>query len=870
MSRSPRFASPPALAAWLLRVCLARRHGSLLGDLHEEFEDHVVAYGYGRAALLYWTHALHLLLMLSSHAVFWQTVMLKNYLLITVRTLWKNKGFSAINIFGLALSMALCLLIILLIADQRSTDQFHPNKDRIHRVITDLKLRSGSTWFATSPAPLADILASTYPGIEATLSMSRLRTLGTAEERSFPIRGIYAEDTFFDFFDFELRTGQREQALTQPNTVLVSEATAHKFFREKDPVGQTITLGEEGEFVITGVFAPTERRTHLEFEAVASYTTLETQNRIAERWQNNIFSFYTYLMLEEGTSIEEIAAHFPAVVAQQFEGGDNFLNGFTTQPLTGIKMGRELSNRLSSGIPPMMIYFLGGLGVLIMLTACFNYVNLSVARSLQRAKEVGVRKTFGAQRAQVIRQFLSESVVIAVCALVVGVALLVVLIPNFNTLAFVQDIGMHVSIDMIDYRLVLVFLLFSLGIGLLAGLYPAFVLSAFKPVRVLRGLAAPRGFSGKLLRKALLVAQLSLSLLFILSTLLFLQQSKVVLSADYGFDREHILNVSLHDIPYATFRAEALRQPGVVEVSATSLIPATGDQHRLGVRLPDQDQAISSAVFSVDEHFLQNLRIDLAAGRAFSSDFVTDTEQALIVNEKAIQRWDLGTSAEAIGTMVQVIINGEESPMQIVGVVKDFHFRDLDAPIEPLMLRLQPDGVQYANLRIQPLAATDVIESMKAVWDELPTTYPFEYGFYDDQIEERYTYLQDTASIIGITASFAIFIACLGLLGMASFSTQARLREVGIRKVLGASTNHLVFLLSREFVLLVGVAICVAVPLAWFLNDLWLQTFAVRTSLGVGILGVGVGALALLAVLTIGSQTLKAAITNPVETLRAE
>lgn len=860
---------PPRLAAWLLRVALGREHSALVGDLAEEFCDHHQAYGWWRAVLLYWIQVAHIIPTLAVQSLLWHSLMLKNYLLVTLRTLRKNKGFSAINILSLALSMALCLLIILMIADQKSTDQFHSKQDRIHRVITELTVRSGPMWFATSPAQMADVLQTNYPGIEATLSMSRLRALGTADDRSFPVRGIYAEGTFFDFFDFPLRTGQPDQALTQPNTVVISEALAQKFFQEADPLGKTLTLDRGGEFLVTGVFEPIQQRSHLEFELVASYATLETQQRVPERWRNNVFSFYTYLLLEDGTTIDEIETHFRDVITNQFEGGDEFLTSFETQPVTGIKMGRELSNRLSSGMPPLLIYFLGGLGILIVLTACFNYVNLSVARSLQRAKEVGVRKTFGAHRSQVIKQFLSESVVIAISALLLGGVLLVWMIPAFNSLTFVQEIGLNLSFDSIDAPLVLLFFGFSLAVGLLAGLYPAVVLSAFRPVRVLRGLAVS-GFAGSRLRKMLLVTQFTLSLLFIVSTLLFFEQSGLVLSADYGFDREHVLNIDLHDVPYETLRAELLRQPGVADVSAVSVIPATGDRQGLNIRLPGSDSPFFALVFSIDEHFTRNLKLDVVAGRAFSSEFATDKDGALMLNEAALRQWDLGSPLEAIGTVVQLNVDNEERPFEIVGIVKDFHFEDLDSPIRPLMLRLDAEGVRYANVRVEPLAASSVIANLKTLWEGLPTTHPFDYVFYDEQIAERYAYLTDVTRIVGVAASFAILIACLGLLGMASLTAQTRQREVGIRKVLGATTNHLVFLLSREFLLLVALAVVLAVPLAWFLNDLWLQEFVVRAHIGISVVALSVSALALLALLAMGSQTLKAALTNPVDTLRSE
>lgn len=870
MSDSNASPRPPALAAWLLRVCLGHEHGSIVGDLDEEFQDHVEAYGPFRARLIYRSHVFRTIPPLTFQTFFWQSIMLKNYLTITLRTLRKHKGFSAINIVGLAVSMAVCLLIILFIRDQRQADQFHTHKDRIYRVNTQMENRRGIDTWATTPATLPTYLRDTYTHIEAVTQVHPFGDVVAYGERRFGVNGLYVEPAFFEIFDFDLHVGNSSQALAEPNTMVLSQETAQKVFGDTDPLGKSVTLNGGETYVVTGLLTDTPNRSHFNFEALVSAASLPTArqpNTGLLHWQNTVQTHYTYLLLQDGVSASAFEAQLPDLIANHYNDGERItIQAFQLQPLTAINLGPALVNPIGLVLPGVVVYFLGALAIIVMLTACFNYMSLSVARSLKRSKEVGLRKVFGAHRSQIIKQFLSEAVVVALLSLALSYILLLWLVPQFNSLWFVHITESTITPRYTDYMLLLMFVGFSVGIGLLAGLYPALYLSAFRPAQTLRGLSKIRGFSRLTVRKLLVVGQFALSLLFIVTALVFYRQSGLMLAGDYGFDKEHIINVALQDVPYERFRNAILQQPGIVTVSAMTPVPGTGTREGVEVLLPGETDAREGVTFSIDEHVLDNLALTLKAGRNFSASFASDAAQSIIVNETALHAWDLGTPDEAVGQTVR--INNRD--VQIVGVVEDFHFEDFLEPIRPLVLRSGVGAYSYANVRVQPNATQNTIAYLESTWGTFASAYPIEYAFFDEQLEERYAFLKDLMGTFGLTAGLAVLIACLGLLGMASYATETRLREVGVRKVLGASVRSIMMLLSREFLILVGIAIVIAAPLAWYVNDLWLQEFALRVSMDAGSIIVSVFSLVVIALLTIGSQTFRAALTNPVETLRSE
>ena len=800
--------------------------------------------------------------------------MLKNYLLIAFRNIKKYKGFSAINILSLSFSISVCLVIILFVRDQLSYDQFHEKKDRIYRVISDIKMqrRSSVMGFASSSAPLAPVLLNDYPGVEKAVRLRRFKSTAIHDEIGIRTFGVYAESTFFDIFSHKLSMGNPDRVLREPNTAIISSETAQKLFDDTNPIGQTLKLENMGDFIVDGVLAKPPGKSHLDFDVMLSFTTLQTTHEAELRnWRRSIFRWHTYLLLEKETGAAEIESRFPEIVNKNFPNTEPGDIGFKLQAVTDIKLGPNLSNNLGPASDPTLVYILMGLGIIITLSACFNYMNLSIARSLKRAKEVGVRKVVGAHRTQIIRQLLGEAVLVSFISLVVASLFFSWMLPSFNNLSEIQRLNVNLSLDLLnDASVLALFAGFSILIGLLAGIYPAIYLSSFIPAIVIKGLSRIKGFSAVLLRKSLIVVQFALSIIFIISAIMFYRQSEYVLTADYGFNKEHVVNLELQGQSFEAFKNELSKSPDFQSISASSVIPVGGDELVYRFQAPQQEDPISLAYVSIDEHFISNLQLHLLSGRGFSKEFITDRNQALILNESAVTELGLGNPQDAIGETVTVTTMLGESQRRIVGVIKDFHYSSFEDPIQSLVFIYEPEEFNYANIRIRPGRILSAIPALEAAWKGLDKIHPIRYQFYDELVAESYGYLKDRIQVVGLVAVLVVIISCLGLLGMATYTVETKIKEIGVRKVLGASLSNLILLLSGDFMKLIITAVILGIPLAWFLNDIWLQDFAYRIDQGVMTFLFGIMTILFLAFVTICSLTIKAARANPVDTLRYE
>ncbi len=797
---------------------------------------------------------------------------LKSHLTFIFRLIRKHKAFSLINLLGLAASMAVCLLILLFIRDQQSYDQFHRYKDRIYRVTSDLP--SNSLDFATSPAPLAPTLLKNYTGFEAAVRLRQTQENVIYGNDLFSQHGLYAAPSFFKVFSFELASGNPRAGLTDPYSAVLSWELAHRLFGDSDLLGQTVALGETGDFTVTGVLEPFEHKSHLDFDALFSFSTLKAQKDTRtslQDWESH-HTYYTYLMLEEGAAPSKVEAHLSDVSERfyRFAEGEDYTFGL--QALTDISLGPIIGNEISTGtVPGFVVYFLGALCLVVMLAAGFNYTNLSIARSLKRAKEVGVRRVFGAHRWQIVFQFLGESVVFALLALLGACLLLLWLIPAFNSLHSVQLLDVALSFDFFqDPAVYGLFIGFALLVGLLSGLYPALRLSRYLPARVLKGPFSSRssaqGFKGAILRKTFIIAQFGFSLVFIISALLLYRQFTFMLEADYGFDTNRLVSVELDGVSYSLFSNELQRYPDIGSISAASLIPGSSVWTSTLLQSDSTIAPIETNTYAVDEHFIETLGLALTAGGIITERFASG--QAVVLNETAVQALDLRTPQAAVGQTV--LLGRNQQPHRVAAVVKDFHARSLDHAIDPLVLHYDAEEFRYLLLRVAPEDMEEVAAAVENVWTQLHPADPLDLVFVEAMIEERYAPFRDLVQILGLAAAFAIFIACLGTLGMASYSTEVRTKEIGIRKVLGARVSGLTWLLSRDFLVLIGIAVVIAVPLAYLVNRMWLQSFAYRIDVGFWTFVAGISALLLPALLAVGSQTVKAALADPVENLRYE
>ena len=801
--------------------------------------------------------------------------MFSNYMKVAYRTLVRNKSFSLINILGLAIGMPVCLLVILVLDGQRNLDQFHQNKDRVFRVITRATEKATGRVYdlASAPPLLSPVLKSERAEVEDAVRLHGFYGAAKYGEKLLSVEGFYAEQSYFRLFSFPLSAGNPQTALQEPYSAVISEDLKEKFFGGQNPLGRVLSCSF-GDVVVTGVLqnpAP-DQQSHLQREILISFSTLAAQRGKSldaadpDNW-NNHTTFYHYLLLADGKRAPAVEAGLPSLTNRFAREDSPYDYQFSLQPLTGIALGPELVNQIGRVMEGTVLYIFLAVAFVIMVPVIFNYVSLTVARSLKRSKEVGIRKVVGAQRQHVIGQVLFESVMVAMLALFPAVVLLDLLLPVFNNFQFTE----YLSVDWrSDWRVYAFFLIFSVGTGILAGIIPAIVLSSIKPVWALKGLSRIRGFSGLTLRKVFLVIQFTLSLFFIVITTLFHQQFTYMLTANYGFDTEHIVGVDLQNVPYDLFRNELVRRPGILDVSAASdLIGRVNKTPNLSLQSRDRHEPIKAVNFFVSENYLENLNFTMLAGRNFSSKYTTDTVEAVILNETAARRLGFTDAAAAVG---QVMTVGDNVRMQVIGVTKDFHYSRLQNSIDPVALRFAPARFSVAMVRVAPGEMTNVLAGIEGVWTALSVDLkPLQYLFLNDYILGAYNDMRDTTVFLTIIAGLAIFIACLGLLGMAIFSTETRVKEIGVRKVFGASAFNVVVLLSHDLVKLLAFAAVLVMPLLWaFIRFMFNETVAHRVELGIDIFLPGFLFVVLLAFVTIGSQTIKAANQNPVEALRYE
>lgn len=848
----------------------------LIGDLEEEFHQNARDWGTIRARLYLWGQVLRSLPYLLSQTLIWNTIMFINYLKITWRNIRKHKSFSLINILGLAASMALCLLIMLFIIDQRSYDRFHEHADRIYRVDSFFKgpSNNNASLYATSPADLAEKLEKEYSAVEKAV---HIRGGYSGEirigEKTFNLQGLYTGSEFFRIFDFELLHGNPETALSDPGNIILTPESAQRFFGDEEAMGKTLTGLGDRDYLVTGII-DNSVKTHMQFEALISYATIANAPAQAERlsnWQNNIYDSYTYILMGEEASPEDLITQFPGIINQYYQNpdGESVISRFELQPLTKINLGPEISNEIGMVLPGIIAWFLVGFGVIVILIACFNYVSLTVARAINRGKEVGVRKVLGAFRGNVIRQFLAESVIIAVLALVFALLLLQWLLPEFNSLFIINITENQIGLSLFsDYWVYVVFLIFSILVGILAGIYPSMYLSSFQPSKVLKGTTALKGFSATALRKMIVVTQFTFSIVFIITAIILYKQFNFMANVDYGFDSEYIINVALQDVPYQRFEDKYRTHSDVVTIAASSKVPAMSSISGAWMKTDSLAERIRGHYFGVDEHYIQTMGLNMLAGRNFNPEIGADSTEHVILGKSAVEKLGLGSPVGAIGKPVEI----NEEPYTVIGVIDDFISADPMRSGDPIFLRYNPENFYYAVVKVRQGQTADFANYLDNTWVDLGSVYSLKYQVFDEQLEESPTVVVfgDFVKVLGLIAAFSVLISCLGLLGMAMYSAENRIKEIGIRKVLGATVQNIIVLLSKEYMVLVGIAVVIGTPLAWFINHLWLQVVTNKTDISPWIFIGGILGMVMLALFTIGSQTLKAARANSIDNLKYE
>ena len=792
--------------------------------------------------------------------------MLKNYTLVALRNIKRNLSFTSINVIGLSISMAVCLLIIVMVDDQVSYDEFHENRESIYRV-THERLNDINLPIATTPLPLGTKLREEFPGLQNVVQFRRGFTGEVLENgKAIEINGLYTNPEFFELFDFTLERGIAKTALNEPWTVVLSKDVAEKFFRDEDPIGKSLDVDGLGQFTVTGVFEELPGKTHIRFEAFASFETvasLEEQEKLSESlndWDKTSSS-WTYFQVDDESKLADLSAFLDRAEEEYYNEDSETQVEFGIQKMTNITPGPLMGNQIGQTMPNFFVYGLVILAILIMTCATFNYANLTTARALSRFKEVGVRKVMGSKKSQIIFQFIVEAVVVSLISLVVSIGLLRILIPAFENLNMSTLLNWSLEPDTKVY---LQFVAFCVLTGLAIGFFPSLYMSNVKPIKALKGIEAPR-LSKLGLRKSLIIVQLVISVVLVISSTLVYRQIQYMTTRDYGFSKDNVVNIELQGQEYDLLKPELEKLSFVKEVSGANNIPSIGRHSSKDIRKLKEEDPQSFNFFSVDEDYIGNLNLQLVSGNNFTPD--QPKEREVILNEEAVKILGYENAEAAIG---ENVILGDSTEVNIVGVVKNYNFMMLYMDIKPLLLRYAPEEFEWAQVKVSGQDRIGELKQLEETWAEFDPNHDFEYSYFDEQIQGFYSTFNDIVYIVGLIAILSIIIAGMGLLGIATYSIQTRLKEVGIRKILGADGKALTLLLGRGFFILVTVSTLIGGTISYFGNKAWLDLFAYRINIGLDVLGVAFLFILVIGGLTIGTQTLKALRTNPAEILRNE
>ncbi len=866
--RSADSGQPPRAGEWILKR-LYRDNGdhTHLGDFTEIYGEVLADKARFHALAWYWSQILRSLPGFVANKVYWSLSMLRNYVVISYRNAVKNPGFSLIAVLGLAIGLACFILILAYVRFETSYDSFHEKRDRIYRVIsTDSSPQLNASVFqAYNADPLAAGLRTGYPEVRHVARFYPFENSAVLKvaEKAFTESGYFADGSLLEILSFRLLRGERSKVLSAPGSIVLTESTAQKLFGDRDPIGQVVSFrmrrGQAG-LNVTGVVEDPPRNSHLQFDFLISLASMEADKSNSYMFNNwDVWNFHIYVELSEAAARrpleEKLTAFIRKLKPETAESGFRF----ALQPVTDIHLRSNIEGELSTNNEIRHIYLFLTIAVLILLIAAVNYMNLVTARSSTRAREIGIRKVTGANRRQLFQQFLGESVVFAVLALVLALAIVRLAFPRFGAISGV-DIR---PADLAEGPFLALVLGAALLTGVISGAYPALFLSAFQPVRVLKELTAS-GKKGARLRNLLVVGQFTASIVLIVCAIFVANQLRFIRSQRLGFDREHVVIVPLREqeasAKAGAIKTELLRHPEIESVSQTSALPTMIRSRMINQKLVnDQGETVQMDFHFdyVDEDFLRVFKIDLDAGRNFSPE----DKDVLLINETMAKKvgWSDPLSRE---------ISAMRGNYRVIGVVKDFYFESFHRSLEPMVLI--PERGNNLAVRIRPGDVPKTVALIEDIFKKNTSSQPWEFSFFEDDFNALYRKERRTGEIFGAFAALAVFIAGLGLLGLAAFAVERRTKEIGIRKVLGASAPHLAFRLGREFLGLVLAANVIALPIAYFVMSRWLQDFAYRIGLTAWPFLLAAAGAIVFAFLTVSTQTLRAASANPVETLRYE
>ena len=807
--------------------------------------------------------------------------MFSNYIKITLRNLWRNKFYSLINIIGLSIGIICSILIVLYVQHELSYDKHHENYKRIYRLDSDFSISGKQDQFAVTAIPLGPTLKMEYPEIEEFVRFFGIgeQQIKYGDKEFFDDRIFLADSTVFKIFTHKFLLGEPEKALTRPSTIVLTKAVSDKLFGPENPIGKTITTAENENWEVTGVIEDLPENSHLKFSALLSVTTITEQFGV-ERFNDNSaprfwnIQCYTYVLIKENADINNILINFPQFYEKYMASLGNQINAsfnLMISPLTSIHYTSKLQNDQPTG-NMVYIYTFMAVAIFLLSIACINYMNMATARSTSRAKEVGIRKTMGADRPALIRQFLSESLIISFIALLISLLIAKLIMPVFNEFA---GTALHFRV-FADPLILLIAVLITIFVGVAAGSYPAFYLASFQASRILKG-ELTKGRKSGLMRKFLVVIQFIISVIMIFGTLTVRSQLGYMRDKNLGFEKEDVLVTIVRDTSFTkvipAFIEELKQEPAILAAATSTGVPGRVGS-KIVFRIENDGQMEEQAInlFFMDYDYLDLLGVQMAAGRNYQRDMGTDLKEAFVINQAAAEQFNWGT--EAVGKRMQFGFNLETGEIardgKVIGVTEDFNYRSLHNRVEPLAMMLSENPNFYLSIRIDGSREAEAIESIQQKWTKFGCMTPYKYDWQAELVNESYSAEEKLGKVFSYFSLLCIFIACLGLLGLSSFVAEQRTKEIGTRKVLGATVANIVYLLSRDFVLLVIIANVFAQPLAHYALSKWLQNFAYRSSIGATTFVLSAVIALIIAMMTVSYQAIKAAVANPVESLRYE
>ncbi|MFA6597701.1 MAG: ABC transporter permease [Ignavibacteriaceae bacterium] len=800
--------------------------------------------------------------------------MFKNYLKVAFRNLTTQKFYSGINIVGLSIGISACILVTLYIKHDFSYDRYHKNAEQVYRIEVSITQTGKTFYLAQTPALLGPTLKNVYPEVKksARIYFSERNLVKAGDEKNYEDRIAYADPTFFEIFTYDAVVGNKALFLKKVNSIVLTESTAKKYFGNENPLGKELEINNKYRFEVTGVIKDVPINSHSKFDFLASYASLDNQPEAVylPQW-GATFGSYTYILAGKGfdpKNFEMKAKNFFYTQTDIHNEDWRVL----ARPLLSIHLNSHLDDEIEENSSMSRVVILSSIAFFILLLACINFINLSTARSSKRAVEIGIRKVLGAFKIQLIKQFLGESILLSLISLVLSLITVIIVIPYFPMLVGVE-IGFELRSNWMTLFLIVVGVFL---VGILAGLYPALFISSYQPIKVIKGMNASTSGkkSASYLRKVLVVLQFAISIILIAGTIIVNLQLKYLREYNMGFDKNYMMVLPIHGKigdTYKTIKNELKNITGVRSVTAAMGAPISSNN--IGTECRPNGMSNNNGIFpievnSVDYDYMNHFGVKVVAGRNFSEEFPGDFPNAMVINEKMVKSLGFKNPQDALGKSYFISLNGFKP--EIIGVVKDFNSGSLHNEVTAQVFMINPNWFKEFIIKVNSTNISSTINGLKEFWTKFFPQYPFEYNFLDESIDKMYKAEAKYSDVTSVFSVIAIFIACLGLLGLASYVTEQRKKEIGVRKVLGASILNIVKIISGEFMVLIIVSNIIAWPVAYYFMNKWLQDFAYRININLWVFILSGGIALLIALVTVSVQAIKAAVANPVESLRYE